>query len=71
MVTDELNLTHEKLAKAKAEKFTPQNVAYCQQFLNYMATVPKHRVKFYDEAGLDLLVRNPVYGHSTTNTRAI
>ena len=36
-----------------------------------MATVPKHKVKFFYEAGLDLLVCNPVYGHSEKNTRAV
>ena len=36
-----------------------------------MATVPKHKVKFFDEAGLDLLVCNPVYGHPEKNTRAV
>ena len=57
-------MTYKRLTKAKAEKFTPQNIAYCQAFLNYMVTVPKHKVKFFDEAGLDLSVSNPVYGIS-------
>ena len=70
-VRDDLQMTYKRLTKAKAEKFTPQNIAYCQAFLDYMATVPKHKVKFFDEAGLDLLVCNPVYGHSEKNTRAV
>ena len=36
-----------------------------------MAPVPKHKVKFFDEAGLDLLVCNPVYGHFKKNTRVV
>ena len=64
-------MTYKRLTKAKAEKFTPQNIAYCQAFLDCMATVPKHKMKFFDEAGLDLLVCNPVYGYSEKNIRAV
>ena len=44
-VRDDLQMTYKRLTKAKAEKFTPQMIAYCQAFLDYMATVPKHKVK--------------------------
>ena len=54
-VRDDLQMIYKRLTKAKAEKFTPQNFAYCQAFLNYMATIPKHKVKFFYEMGLDLL----------------
>ena len=64
-------MTYKRLIKTKAEKFTPQDIAYCQAFLDYMATVPKHKIKFFDEAGLNLLVCNPVYGHSEKNTKAV
>ena len=64
-------MTYKSLTKAKAEKFTPQNIAYCQAFLNYMEAVPKHKVKFFGEVGLDLSVCNPVYGHSENNSRAV
>ena len=47
-IRDDLQMTYKRLTKAKAEKFTPQNIAYCQAFLDYMATVPKHKVKFFD-----------------------
>ena len=60
-------MTFKRLTKTKAEKFTPQNIAYCQAFLDYMATVPKHKVKLFDETGLC----NPIYGHSKRNTRAV
>ena len=52
-IRDDLQMTYKRLTKAKAEKFTPQNIAYCQAFLDYMVTVPKHKVEFFDEAGLD------------------
>ena len=64
-------MAYKRLTKAEAEKFTAQNIAYCQAFLDYMATVPKYKVKFFYETGLDLLVCNPVYGHSEKNTRAV
>ena len=64
-------MTYKRLTKAKAEKFTPQNIAYCQAFLDYMAIVPKHKVKFFYQAGLALLVCNPVYGHFEKNRRTV
>ena len=70
-VRDDLQMTYKRLTKAKAEKFTPRNIACGQAFLDFLATVPKHKAKFFYEAGLDLLVCNPVYGHSEKNTRAV
>ena len=42
-------MTFKKLMKVKAEKFTLENIQYCQHFLNYMSTVKAENIKFYDE----------------------
>ncbi|CAB4023457.1 Ankyrin repeat domain-containing 34B [Paramuricea clavata] len=53
------------MCRPAAEKFTPENIAYCQEYLNYVSTVDPFRLKFFDEAGVKLPdVGNPKYGHS-------
>lgn len=64
--------THKKLAKHCQDKFTrPGNVAYAQQFLNFLHNVPANKVKFFDEAGVNVGVGNPTYGHSLIGTPAV
>lgn len=70
VVRNELNMTYKKLVKVKGDKFTPQNIIYCQNFLNYMTLVPANKVKFYDESGFDLSMCNPNYGHAYEGNRA-
>ena len=38
--------------------------------MNYMSTVPAHKVKFYDESGFDLTMCSPSYGHAYKGNRA-
>ena len=38
----------------KYEKFTLENVDYCQDFLNYVSSVDPYKLKFFDEAGFAL-----------------
>ena len=64
VVRERLKMTYKKLVKVEGEKFTTQNILYCQNFLSYMSTVPAHKVKFYDESGFDLTIYNPSYGHA-------
>ena len=45
--------TRKKLTRPKAEKFTPQNLAYCGQFLNFISALPPEKIKFFDEAGVN------------------
>ena len=42
-VRDDLQMTYKRLTKPKVEKFTPQNIAYCQAFLDYMETAQSTR----------------------------
>ena len=64
-------MSYKKLTAIKTEKFTQDNIRYCQEFLNYMATVPKVKTKFYDESGIDFTVCNPTYGHKQDKSRNI
>ena len=37
-------MSYKRLVKVKAEKFAPHNIVYCQQFLNYMSSVPANKI---------------------------
>ena len=55
------------------KKFSPENVHYCQQFVNYIYTVDdQYKLKFFDESGIKLPdVGKPNYGHSLKGTPAV
>ena len=54
------------MVKPAAEKFTPENIGYCQEFLNYISTVDPFKLKFFDESGVKRPdIANPNYGHSS------
>ena len=40
-----------RLCRAKQEKFIPENIDYCQDFLNYLSGVDPCKIKCFDEAG--------------------
>ena len=64
--------TWKKLTEPVAEKFSPENLNYCQIFVNYIYTVDRNKLKFFDESGIKLPdVGQPNYGHSLTGTAAI
>ena len=53
------------MIRLAGEKFTPDNIAYCQSYINFMTTADPFRVKFFDEAGFKLPdCANPKYRHS-------
>ena len=55
-----------RMVKPAAEKFTPENIGYSQEFLNYISTVDPFKLKFFDESGIKLPdIANPNYGHSS------
>jgi len=69
---DDRKWTWKKLTQPLAEKFTPENLNYCQQFLNYIHTVNPYKLKFFDESGIKLPdVGRPNYGHSLIGTPAV
>ena len=63
--------TRKRVAKPSSEKFTPQNLVYCQQFIDTVNSLPPEKVKFLHEAGIHCGIRNPVYGNSFKGTPAI
>ena len=46
--------TWKRLTQPVAEKFSPDNVNYCQQFVNYIYTVDPYKLKFFDKSGIKL-----------------
>ena len=61
--------TWKRLTQPVAEKFSLENVHYCQQFVNYIYTVDPYKLKFFDESGIKLPdVGKPNYGHSLKGT---
>lgn len=65
--------TFKRMASFKCEKFHPDNVDYCQDFLNYIHGVDPYKLKFFDESGFALHsgVGKPNYGHSPVNTTCV
>ena len=63
--------TRKRMSKPSSEKFTPQNLVYCQQFIDTVSSLPPEKVKFFDEAGIHCGIGNPVYGNSLKGTPAI
>ena len=65
-------MTWKKMMRPAGEKFTPDNIAYCQIYVNFMGTLDPFRVKFFDEAGFKLPdCANPKYGHSVVGQPCI
>lgn len=64
--------TFKKVAAVAQERFTVQNMAYTQLFLDYLYQKDPYTVKFFDECGLKLptaSTRN--YGHAPRGKRAL
>ena len=47
------------------DKFSPENINYCEDFLTYMSAVDPYKIKCFNEAGFKLAdVAKANYGHS-------
>lgn len=64
-------MTWKRMIRPSAEKFTPENIEYCQMYINFMNTLDPHRIKFFDETGVKVDCANPYYGHSVKGTHCI
>ena len=65
-------MTWKKMIRPAAEKFTQANIEYCQMFINFMNSLDPHRVKFFDETGVQFSdCANPKYGHSVKGTDCV
>ena len=71
VIHKELNMSYKRVIGAKAENFSPENIRYCEMFLNTMKNVHAVDLKFFDEAGINLQVCNPTYGHAEKGEVAI
>ena len=69
--TSEGPYTRKGLTKASAEKFTPVNTVYCQQFQNTLRALPPEKRKFFDEACVHSGTGNPAYGNSLKGEKAV
>ena len=64
--------TFKKITKIAQERFTLQNMAYTQIFIDYLNSKDPHTIYFFDECGLKLPqhgTRN--YGHAAIGERAV
>ena len=64
VIHKELNTSYKRLIGAKAEQFSPENIRYCEMLVNIMKNLHAVDLKFFDEAGINLQVCNPTYGHA-------
>ena len=63
--------TWRRMCRTVKNKFTPENVNYAQDFLNFISQVDPYRLKFFDEMGVNMNDCNKRYGHSLKNTPCI
>lgn len=64
--------TLKKIGGIAQERFTVQNMAYTQLFLDYLYRKDPYKIKFFDECGLKLpAASNRHYGHAPRGERAI
>ena len=65
-------MTWKRFSRANDNKFTNENIDYCQDFLENMSQVDPYRLKlFFDESGVELQDCNNRYGHSVVNTPCV
>ena len=67
----DLNMTYKRIARYSKNRFTPQNMNYTQNFLNYVGQKDTFSLKFMDEMGVELSDGQNVYGHSLKGTPCI
>ncbi|XP_077989780.1 uncharacterized protein LOC144444237 [Glandiceps talaboti] len=64
--------TFKKLTTVAYEKFTDENIAYCNEFVNFLHAEDPNKIQFFDEAGIKLSQDiNPRYGHALRGERAV
>ena len=56
VVVNKLGMSYKKLTRCASNKFTADNIRYCQFFVNYMPGIKAENIKFFDEAGINLQV---------------
>lgn len=64
--------TRKKVSVVAEERFTVENIAYTQLFINYLSNKDPYKLKFFDECGLKLPSHGKrLYGHAPIGERCI
>ncbi len=64
--------SRKKVTNVKRDKFSPANIAYAQNYLDFMAGIDPARVKFMDEAGVEMSSAGVrTYGHAPIGQKCI
>ena len=71
VVVNNLGMSYKKLIRCASNKFTTDNIRYCQIFVDYMSGIKAENIKFSDEAGINLQVCNPTHGHLNRGEKAV
>ena len=67
-----LKYTRKKISTVAQERFTIENMAYTQMFIDYLHTKNPHKLKFFDECGLKLSAHGKrFYGHAPIGERCV
>ena len=66
------NFSYKKMTHVAQERFTIQNMAYTQMFVDYLYTKDPYTLKYFDECGVKLPANSKrFYGHAPVGERAV
>lgn len=71
VLTKDLNMTFKKVTRVNKNRFTDDNMAYTQEFIDWISTKDARKLKFMDESGITLTDAHPRYGHAAKSERAV
>lgn len=64
--------SHKKVSTVAQERFTVDNIAYTQMFIDYLYSKDPFKLKFFDECGLKTSSHGKrLYGHSPVGERCV
>ena len=67
-----LKSSRKKISTVPQERFTVENMAYTQMFIDYLNAKDPYKLKFFDECGLKLPYRGKrLYAHAPVGERCI
>ena len=66
------SFSHKKITRIAQERFTIQNMAYTQLFVDYLHAKDPYTLKYFDECGIKIPSSGArVYGHAPVGERAV
>jgi len=67
-----LKYSRKKISAFAEKRFTVENMAYTQMFIDYLHAQNPHKLKFFDECGLKLPFHEKrLYGHAPVGERCV